>query len=47
MAKKNDIVIEAVNKSNSLINVMDLTIPVLDGFVVQQNIKLNSKFTVV
>ncbi len=43
MAKKDDIVFEAVVKSNSLANVMDLTIPVLDGFVVQQNIKLNSK----
>ena len=42
MAKTKDI-IEAANKTNSLINVMDLTIPVLDGFVEQQNIKLNSK----
>ena len=37
-------IIEAATKTNSLVNIQDLTIPVLDDFVVQQNVKMDSKF---
>lgn len=37
-------IIEAATRANSIINVQDLSIPVLDDFVIQQNIKVDSKF---
>ena len=41
--KKDDILLEIAKRSNSILNVLDLNIPVLDGFEVKQDIKLNSK----
>ena len=43
MAKIDDVILNITKKANTIINIYNLSIPVLDGFEVKKDIKINSK----
>ncbi len=43
MAKREDTILEIAKKANTIVNIYNLRIPVLDGFEVKKDIKINSK----